>query len=224
MQNFQNKIAKGSNNPNPFLGYGLVSNPKGISSRVKFNDSAKYNLNSRDQFDWNKTFGLNGSQPGTECRWGWRWNIENTCLELYPYIRINGAIHFDNSLVFSNVPLNQWLNLKIEIKGDQYVFTYNGQAKEIVTNLTGKYNGTCQFNALWFGGTSAAPQQLTVDYESFDAFVQYQLGNAKQTWTVEYFDADGHLATADGGGGESYPIIAKVGTPVVAMGDVKIIA
>lgn len=37
MQNFQNNISKATNFPNPFSGYGLVTNPKGISSRVKFN-------------------------------------------------------------------------------------------------------------------------------------------------------------------------------------------
>ncbi len=222
MQNFQSQIEKGANNPNPFLGYGLVFNPKGISSRVKFNDSAKYTLGNRDQFDWNKAFGLNGSQAGTECRWGWRWNIAKNCLELYPYIRQNGTIHFDDNLIFSNIPLNEWLNLKIEIKANKYVFTCNDQVKEITVNLLNKYNGTCQYNALWFGGTSPAPQVVTVDHENFDPFVEYRLSNATQTWTVEYYDTDGHLATADGGGSESYPIIAKVGTPLVVLGDVAI--
>jgi hypothetical protein len=221
MMNFQNTITKGTNNPNPYHGYGLVANQKGISSRVRFNDSAKYNLNSRDQFDWNKTFGLNGSQSGTECRWGWRWNVAKNCLELYPYIRNNGSIHFDDNLIFSNVPLNEYLNLKIEIKADRYVFTYNGQCKEIPVILTGKYNSTCQYNALWFGGNSPAPQQVTVNYEAFDTLVQYQLQGATQTWTVKYLDTDGHTATADGGEGESFSIIAKTGSPIVVLGDVR---
>jgi hypothetical protein len=150
------------------------------------------------------------------------WNIAKNCLELYPYIRQNNNIFFDDNLIFSYVPLNEWLNLKIEIKGDRYIFTYNGQSKEIVVNLTGKYNGTCQFNALWFGGTSSAPQQVTVDYENFDPFVEYRLNNATQTWTVEYFDTDGHLATADGGPSDNFLIMAKVGSARVTLGDVKI--
>lgn len=65
-------------------------------------------------------------------------------------------------------------------------------------------------------------------YENFDAFVVYNLKGGSQTWTVEYYDADGHrivepLATADGGSGESHPIIAKIGMPVVALGDVQIL-
>jgi hypothetical protein len=221
MQSFQSTILQNNHHPTPYYGYGLVTNPKGISSRVKFNESAIYNHGNRDQYDWNKTFGLNGSQPGTECRWGWRWSTDNNCLELYPYVRQNNNIHFDNSLIISNVPLNEWLELKIEIKSDRYVFTYNGQVKEILLNLSGKYNGTCQFNALWFGGTSAAPKNVTVEYENFDPFVEYQLSNATQTWTVEYFDSNGYLACADGGVGDRYPITAKINTPKVILGDVN---
>lgn len=51
MQSFQSTIPQNQNHPNPFYGYGLVSNPKGISSRVKFNESAIYNHGNRDQYD-----------------------------------------------------------------------------------------------------------------------------------------------------------------------------
>ncbi len=75
MQNFQNNIAKGTSNPNPFLGYGFVFSPKGISSRVRFNNSATISEQETSSTaraaPWNKTLGLNGSQSGTECRWGW---------------------------------------------------------------------------------------------------------------------------------------------------------
>jgi hypothetical protein len=222
MQSFTSTVHQGTNHPSPYHGYGFIHAPKGISSRVRFNDSARYNLNSRDQFDWNKTFGLNGSEIGIECRWGWRWNLDANCLELYPYVRHNGSVIFDNSLIFSGVSLNEWLNLKIEVKSDRYVFTLNGQVKEVFLNLAGKYNGSCQYNALWFGGTSPAPQQVTVEYENFDAFVEYHLSNATQTWTVEYLNADGHPATADGSAGESFSIIAKIESPRVVLGDVQI--
>jgi hypothetical protein len=132
MQSFQSTVSQGNHHPSPYNGYGLVHNPIGISSRVKFNETAIYNLGNRDQFDWNKTFGFNGSQTGTECRWGWRWNLEKACLELYPYVRINNAIHFDDRLIISDIPLYEWLNLKIELKSDRYVFTANGQVKEVV--------------------------------------------------------------------------------------------
>lgn len=223
MQNFQSTVHQGTHNPSPYYGYGLVQSPKGISSRVKFNESAIYNLNSRDQFDWNKTFGLNGNQPGIECRWGWRWNIEKNCLELYPYVRINNAIHFDDSLIVSDFPLHEWLNLKIELKSDRYVFTANGQVKVIQADIAQKYNGTCSFNALWFGGTSPAPNTVAVAYENFDPIVRYRLGHATESWTVEYYDSDGNLATADGSPEDSYPIIAKIDTPKVILGDVKVL-
>jgi hypothetical protein len=167
MQNFQATVGAGQHQPQAYHGYGLINNPQGISSSVKFDNSTRYNLNSHDQWDWNKTLGLNGSQPGTECRFGWRWNTDNNSLELYPYVRHNGSIIFDNGLIFSPVPLNEWLNLKIEIKPDRYEFTLNGQIKEVFLDLAGKYDGSCQFNALWFGGTSPAPQQVTVEYENF---------------------------------------------------------
>jgi len=222
MQSFKSTIPQNNHNPNPYHGYGLVANAKGISSRVKFNESAIYNHGNRDQFDWNKLMGINGNQPGTECRWGWRWNLEKNCLELYPYIRINNAIHFDDSLIISNIALHEWFSLKIELKSDHYVFTANGQIKEVWADIAQKYNGTCSFNALWFGGTSTTPSNVTVDYENFDPFVSYQLSSATQSWTVEYYDSDGHLAYADGSPGESYPIIAKIGTPKVIFGDVRI--
>lgn len=222
MQSFQSTVSQNKHHPSPYHGYGLITNPKGISSRVKFNETAIYNLGNRDQFDWNKTFGLNGSQTGTECRWGWRWNFEKACLELYPYVRINNAIHFDDNLIISDIPLHEWLNLKIELKSDRYVFTVNGQVKEVWADIANKYNGTCSFNALWFGGTSSTPNTVTVDYENFDPFVRYHVGNATQTWTVEYFDNDGYLACADGGPVESYSIIAKIGSPRVILGDVQI--
>jgi hypothetical protein len=114
--------------------------------------------------------------------------------------------------------------LKIELKSDRYVFTANGQVKEVWADIAQKYSGTCSFNALWFGGTSPAPQQVTVDYDAFDPFVRYRLGHASQTWTVEYFDMNGHLATADGSPGESYLITAKIDTPRVVLGDVQMVA
>lgn len=223
MQSFQSTIPQNQNHPSPYFGYGLIHNPKGISSRVKFNESTIYNFGNRDQYDWNKTFGLNGSQPGTECRWGWRWNLEKNCFELYPYVRINNAIHFDDSLIISGIPLHEWLNLKIELKSDRYLFTANGQIKEVGDDIANKYNGTCSYNALWFGGNSPAPSNVTVDYETFDPFVRYRLGHATQSWTVEYYDTDGNLATADGSPGESYLITAKIDTPKVVLGDVQMV-
>lgn len=126
------------------------------------------------------------------------------------------------SLIINDIPLHEWLNLKIELKSDRYAFTVNAQVKEIWTDIAQKYSGTCSYNALWFGGTSPALEVVTVECENFDPFVRSRLGHASKTWTVEYYDVDGHLATADGSPRESYLITAKIDTPRVVLDDAQV--
>jgi hypothetical protein len=225
---FSETVPQGSHNATPYgIGWGAKISPNAMFSKAKFNASAMYNLGNSNQNDWNKIFGLNsGLAPNyIECRWGWRWSVTNNCLEIYPYVRHNGAIIFDNSLVISNVPLNTWLDLSIVIKRSEnkYVFTYGNITKVInVPSLAGQYTGLCTHSSLYFGGNAVAPNPITVQYQDFGFATCIRLFGATQTWSVAYTDADGHAATAEGGPGDDFTINCQEGTATVVFGNVKV--
>ena len=82
----------------------------------KLDKGAIYDHKSNDQYDWNK---LPGFTPCTihhqedSCRIGWRWNLEKECIELCPYVYVNGQrLMLDQHIL--EVQPEEWFGIKIE--------------------------------------------------------------------------------------------------------------
>lgn len=98
----------------PFIGSELVY-------WCRIDEGARYDLDiDADQDDWNK---LPGFTPCTihhhtdSCRIGWRWNLEKECIELTPYLYVDGQrITFDDDVL--EVQTNEWFGAWIKFTDD----------------------------------------------------------------------------------------------------------
>jgi hypothetical protein len=123
------------------------------------------------------------------------------------------------------VGLNSPVHLRIvtERGGNFYAFQHlnTGQTQYVGASLGGTYIGDKLTDLLYFGGDSPAPHDVTVIYDNIEIARCFNLSNASQSWTVQYTDKYGNIATADGGPGDSFDICAKENSIQVVLGDVQ---
>ena len=167
---FPQWVNQGEHHRNGAYYEGMPHQSTYLQATIRFTDSCRYDLESRDQYDWNKLIGLFDGYFNNprSVRWGWRWSTDNNCLEIAPYI------HHDNQIVLPQedqiiqVPLNQAFTVSIQIKPTGYLFKYfyNGNTIErwVALDLVNTYQGDCYFDSLYFGGSSPAPHLVWVDY------------------------------------------------------------
>lgn len=208
----------------PWVGY--------ISADVKFLSSCEYNHGDNDQYDWNKVIGL---IHGTyySARWGWRWNLDNSKIEIAPYIHDGSTFPtLPNSSMWSQVPLNVWVNLTVMVdranKSYTFVLKYNGNTTTHTISLSNTIEliyGTYNFyDLLWFGGTKNAPHEISIEYDnlSLQETKMYTCTGGNSSWRVTYTDVDGYAASWYGNANATKKLDARVGTIVVTMGSVNI--
>lgn len=87
-----------------------------------FTESCIYNLNSFDQLDWNKLFGVGYgfNHMQNSARWGWRWNLTTELFELAPFCHVNGKMVMDEPVMV--VEPNQHFTLAITDTGVSWKF------------------------------------------------------------------------------------------------------
>lgn len=163
------KVKKGKHQFKPYK-LRFAWKPKGIAFGVIFDESAMYDLESNDQFDWNKGGGLSFnlfSNHRKSAMFGWRYNIFENSFELTPYIH-NGKqiIKGDNlpdspNAVFSVSPGDP-VNVTITFHKDLifYYFTSSYQRSTVAISVNGwKYRFARRIGG-WFGGNRSAPKDL----------------------------------------------------------------
>lgn len=132
---------------------------------VSFDDSCKYNLKTKDQYDINKLFGLSyGNHHYNSDRIGWRYLVEEDVFELLTYSYINGVRI--PSISLGKVKANEKFRVRIQTlikNGKRFVvFELNDKcvAKEYkVSKVWIKYT-----LGLYFGGNRTAPHDMKVNY------------------------------------------------------------
>lgn len=142
--------------------YQIVGNT--VSYSVKFDNTAIYKIDSINQYDINKLFGMsacNSLHHENSARFGWRY--VNGQLEIHAYI-YDMTKRF--SQIIDTVSINEWNNYKIVNTGKEYIFTLNNKVFVYVKSneCKSKYN-----IALWpyFGGNIKAPQDINFYFKKW---------------------------------------------------------
>lgn len=130
---------------------------------VLFNESAKYDLNSVDQYDINKLFGFNSCNSiqhhTNSARFGWRWL--NDSLEIHAYIYENEVRYFQK---ICSVQLNTWNSYSLEDNYFAYIFILNDNTY-IFTKSQNCISNYHYALYPYFGGNQEAPHDITIYFK-----------------------------------------------------------
>jgi hypothetical protein len=134
--------------------------PKTVNFVFKFYESAKYQLDSVNQRDWNKLIGFTqlGRETYNSCRIAWRWY--NDSLQLTYYVHDKGST-IKTEYAFWNVNLNELNNGTIKDLNDEYYLEVNGIGIYIKkSSIYDRY-----FSYPYFGGDKTAPDKIKIYLE-----------------------------------------------------------
>lgn len=175
----QYRIDVGSHVASVLVGDGARAPLAGVTTAsrrtvtVELNPSFRYVITRPvepgDQWDYNKMPGLSDCAQFDLARdglmWAWRWNTEDEVLELATYAN-NASTHLFGETVatFSAAQLDAKpsVTLGIEIRADDYLFTYRHGSTTRSISMTRRCADTSVGASKWasglyFGGTSTAP-------------------------------------------------------------------
>jgi len=138
---------------------------KNVTGSAMFTENSIYDLQSADQYDWNKLTGIsfNFFHPDQNALMvAWRYNVADKDFEIAPYYNVDFAriLPLEPSQVIK-VPIGQSFNFAVDYSG--ITLTYGNQTlfKPIPADLP-----TNQLTAFriqpWFGGTSLPPNTLSL--------------------------------------------------------------
>jgi hypothetical protein len=110
----------------PMLWFGRT---KEFNIKAQFTDSCRYNLETRDQDDINKLFGVSlGMFPGAHkknsIRIGWRYDIATDEIQVFWYLHENGIIRFGYPIGF--VKIDEIVKIKLIIKDREIFISMKG--------------------------------------------------------------------------------------------------
>lgn len=130
---------------------------KKIECLVVLTETCIYDLNSDDQGDINKLFGLSDSYNHSDhsARFGWRYF--NNRIEILSYVRRDGNFYYE---FIGVVEPNQINVYKIEILEDKYRFYFNKKILDM--DRTSKYSGIRYKLYPYFGGNNFAPHNVFI--------------------------------------------------------------
>lgn len=131
----------------------------GISRRISFDPSCRYDLNGADQMDWNKLIGVCGwrGPHHNSYRFAWRYNQRIDLIELAAYVYSNGKRHiYPLGQVSIDLPMNYEIR---QCKGIVQ-FVINGN---MPVQLRGKIPYIGWKLGPYFGGNNPAPKQMKIE-------------------------------------------------------------
>lgn len=92
----------------------LVWNKKRMEVKFRFDDSAVYQIDSKNQSDWNKIFGFSrGFHHRNSIRLAWRWNQKISKVEIAEYRYTDGIRSYSKPILAINP--NETHTLEISI-------------------------------------------------------------------------------------------------------------
>lgn len=120
-------------------------------------ESCIYTIDSANQCDINKLFGLSDalSHSDDSARFGWRYY--NNQLEILAYVRRGSNFYFE---ILGTVNPGDVERYRIEILNDVYRFTFKDSVFDMPR--TSKYTGPRYTLYPYFGGNITAPHDITI--------------------------------------------------------------
>lgn len=152
---------------------------------LSFDESIRYFLGAEDQSDVNKLFGFSyGYHHKNSDRIGFRYNIENSNVQLILYSYSNG--HRLPSMIVGTVEVNEpfTISLRVELLDDKRIVST--KLVHLKQDMTREYANTKSFTiniddttsknkffkyslGLYFGGNNVAPHDIIIhEYEKKD--------------------------------------------------------
>lgn len=139
-----------------------------FSWMVMFNESARYDLKSDDQFDTNKLIGI-GYLPGHHkhsARFGWRYWVDRGEIEITAYCYIGGR-RLIQHIGFVQIGIKY--RLQLNVTRWAYVFDVYDLDRDITVgacSIPKMHNRKFQYRlGPYFGGNAVSPQEIKIQIE-----------------------------------------------------------
>lgn len=133
---------------------------------VNFDESCRYNLDSIDQLDVNKLFGISfGNHEDNSIRLGWAYNLDTLKMDIFTYTYEDGARKI-NKIGSCNLSVDIVIKLKLDFSGGTYQTTSLISIPEEQV-FTYKYPALRMGYYLYpyFGGNNPAPHDMIIYME-----------------------------------------------------------
>jgi hypothetical protein len=133
----------------------------GLAFTARFDESARYDLESNDQDDINKLMGFaeaNSHHHDNSARIGWRYSVDKDQIEIFSYIYDGGDLIYQH---LADVNINETIAYQINLFEDEYEFVVNGivfRQERNADHMTGVYYMLFPY----FGGNSVAPHDISI--------------------------------------------------------------
>lgn len=136
----------------------IYTTPTTISKQITFTDSCRYNLNSEDQADINKLFGIGyfPSHHHNSVRFGWRYDLKTEKIEVLAYWYEN-KVRKNMSLFFANIGKKYEYNIHA-LKGSHILSVKNTVGYTIFVPIK-RYGFSLN---PYFGGNKRAPHTMKI--------------------------------------------------------------
>lgn len=160
MKNFC--VQKGKHLFKPYF-FKFAFRKKTFKVSVLFGEKAKYLIEGEDQWDWNKLTGISYSFPATRRSFmiGWRYNPKKDKFELTWYVHDKDGRRYGEPILSVGKVARVDIEVKVKRKHLEYTF---GKKKTIKVPFRG-YRVFGYIIHPWFGGTSAAPQNVCLQLD-----------------------------------------------------------
>lgn len=139
---------------------------KNIKLKVCFDESAKYNLKSNDQYDINKLFGISyGFHHRNSARFGWRWDLDKEKIEILAYVYRNGkrVKEWESDIHIAYIDCFVFYEMEIQKNEKEYIFSLKKEFSEKSYKKSIKHKSKCFFGyelSPYFGGNRKAPHDI----------------------------------------------------------------
>lgn len=142
-----------------------LSDMKWMTKDVIFDESCRYSLGLKDQYDWNKLFGWCYGIFGihrNSIRVAWRYNDESEMIEVGLYMYVDGFRFYP--LRTLKLEIGKKYHMTLENNCDMVMLKVDGYPVEeiLVAFPTEKRTYTC---GLYFGGNRRAPHTMTISMD-----------------------------------------------------------
>lgn len=136
----------------------IYTTPTVLSKQITFTDSCRYNLNSDDQLDINKLFGIGyfPSHHHNSVRFGWRYDLKQDKIEILAYWYEN-KIRKNTSLFFANIGKQYEYN--IYVLKEFHVLSVKNVVGYTVFVPSQRYGFSL---SPYFGGNRQAPHTIKI--------------------------------------------------------------
>lgn len=138
----------------------LYCEPSKISYRVTFTNSCRYDLESSDQLDINKLFGIGyfPSHHYSSARFGWRYDLDRQQIEILAYWYIKG-VRQSASMAFVNI--NDPHEYSLYILTTEHILHLDDTVTYTIPLPSQKYGYALH---PYFGGNRRAPHTMKLEF------------------------------------------------------------